>query len=159
MSGTRKGRTRSWCTSLHDSRAGLLPAGRVIETEVEAMDLAPTVLELAGIAVPDRCRDSRSWPPPRRGRALAIGQHDPERNHGARDQVRALPHDSLGRGPHRALRRDRRSARAHRTGRQASHRASPDAQRACPAGRLRERVEEALWGSPASPNEAFYSAN
>jgi len=32
---------------------GLLPAGRVIETEVEAMDLAPTALELAGIPVPD----------------------------------------------------------------------------------------------------------
>jgi arylsulfatase A-like enzyme len=32
---------------------GLLPAGRVIETEVEAMDLAPTALDLAGIPVPD----------------------------------------------------------------------------------------------------------
>lgn len=32
---------------------GLLPAGRVVDTEVEAMDLAPTVLELAGLAVPE----------------------------------------------------------------------------------------------------------
>jgi choline-sulfatase len=32
---------------------GLLPAGRAIATEVEAMDLAPTLLDLAGIAIPD----------------------------------------------------------------------------------------------------------
>ena len=32
---------------------GLLPPGRVIETDVEAMDLAPTLLELAGIPAPD----------------------------------------------------------------------------------------------------------
>jgi len=32
---------------------GLLPAGQVIQTEVEAMDLAPTVLDLAGLAVPE----------------------------------------------------------------------------------------------------------
>ena len=32
---------------------GLLPAGRVIETDVEAMDLSPTLLELAGLPVPD----------------------------------------------------------------------------------------------------------
>jgi len=32
---------------------GLLPAGRVIEAEVEAMDLAPTVLDLAGLPVPE----------------------------------------------------------------------------------------------------------
>jgi hypothetical protein len=32
---------------------GLLPAGQVIQTEVEAMDLAPTVLELAGLSVPE----------------------------------------------------------------------------------------------------------
>ncbi|MGA7744354.1 MAG: sulfatase-like hydrolase/transferase [Polyangia bacterium] len=32
---------------------GLLPAGRVIDTDVEAMDLSPTLLELAGLPVPD----------------------------------------------------------------------------------------------------------
>jgi arylsulfatase A-like enzyme len=32
---------------------GLLPSGRVIDTEVEAMDLAPTVLDLAGLPVPE----------------------------------------------------------------------------------------------------------
>jgi hypothetical protein len=32
---------------------GLLPGGRVVDAEVEAMDLAPTVLELAGLPVPD----------------------------------------------------------------------------------------------------------
>ena len=32
---------------------GLLPAGRVVDAEVEAMDLAPTLLELAGLPVPE----------------------------------------------------------------------------------------------------------
>lgn len=32
---------------------GLLPAGRVIDTDVEAMDLAPTLLALAGLPIPD----------------------------------------------------------------------------------------------------------
>ncbi len=32
---------------------GLLPAGKVVEPDVEAMDLAPTVLELAGLPVPE----------------------------------------------------------------------------------------------------------
>jgi arylsulfatase A-like enzyme len=32
---------------------GLLPPGHVVDTDVEAMDLAPTLLELGGIAVPD----------------------------------------------------------------------------------------------------------
>ena len=32
---------------------GLLPAGRVIDTDVEAMDLSPTLLELAGLPIPD----------------------------------------------------------------------------------------------------------
>jgi arylsulfatase A-like enzyme len=32
--------------------AGLFPAGKVIETDVEAMDLFPTVLELAGVPIP-----------------------------------------------------------------------------------------------------------
>ncbi len=32
---------------------GLLAAGRVVDTDVEAMDLAPTVLDLAGLPVPD----------------------------------------------------------------------------------------------------------
>ncbi len=32
---------------------GLLPTGRVVDTDVEAMDLAPTVLDLAGLPVPE----------------------------------------------------------------------------------------------------------
>jgi hypothetical protein len=32
---------------------GLLPAGRAIDTDVEAMDLSPTLLELAGLPIPD----------------------------------------------------------------------------------------------------------
>lgn len=32
---------------------GLLPAGKVVQTDVEAMDLSPTVLELAGLPVPE----------------------------------------------------------------------------------------------------------
>jgi hypothetical protein len=32
---------------------GLLPAGRVVDTDVEAMDLSPTLLELAGLPIPD----------------------------------------------------------------------------------------------------------
>jgi arylsulfatase A-like enzyme len=32
---------------------GLLPSGKVVESDVEAMDLAPTILELAGLPVPE----------------------------------------------------------------------------------------------------------
>ena len=32
---------------------GLLPAGRVVDTDVEAMDLSPTLLELAGLPIPE----------------------------------------------------------------------------------------------------------
>jgi arylsulfatase A-like enzyme len=32
---------------------GLLPAGRAVDTDVEAMDLSPTLLELAGLPIPD----------------------------------------------------------------------------------------------------------
>ncbi len=32
---------------------GLLPPGRVIDSDVEAMDLSPTLLELAGLPIPD----------------------------------------------------------------------------------------------------------
>jgi arylsulfatase A-like enzyme len=32
---------------------GLLPAGRAIDTDVEAMDLGPTLLDLAGLPIPD----------------------------------------------------------------------------------------------------------
>jgi arylsulfatase A-like enzyme len=32
---------------------GLLPPGRVVESEVESMDLAPTLLELAGVDIPE----------------------------------------------------------------------------------------------------------
>jgi hypothetical protein len=32
---------------------GLLPAGRVVDTDVEAMDLSPTLLALAGLPIPD----------------------------------------------------------------------------------------------------------
>jgi hypothetical protein len=32
---------------------GLLPPGKVVDTDVEAMDLSPTLLELAGLPVPD----------------------------------------------------------------------------------------------------------
>jgi Arylsulfatase A and related enzymes len=32
---------------------GLLPAGRAVDTDVEAMDLSPTLLDLAGLPIPD----------------------------------------------------------------------------------------------------------
>jgi membrane-anchored protein YejM (alkaline phosphatase superfamily) len=37
---------------------GLLPPGKVIASEVEAMDLAPTLLELAGVEIPDSMQGS-----------------------------------------------------------------------------------------------------
>ncbi len=84
---------------------GLMPAGRVVETEVEAMDLGA---DGAGAGRhPGAGLDAGtvgSGHGPRRGRSFAVGQHDPEWNDGARDQVRALSHHSLGGGPHRALR-------------------------------------------------------
>jgi arylsulfatase A-like enzyme len=140
---------------------GLLPAGRVIETDVEAMDLAPTVLELAGIPVPDSMQGQSVL-----ATALDEIAHAPSSSmtqNGtmcARDQVRALSHDPLGPGRIELYDEIEDPARAHRTGRQAPHRAPPDAQRAGPAGRLRERVEEAAVGLASQPHvEAFYGAN
>ena len=81
---------------------GLLPEGQVIAADVEAMDLAPTLLELAGLPVPDSMQgQSVLGRGARRARALARRQHDPERDHGARDQVGPLPHDPLRSRAHR----------------------------------------------------------
>jgi hypothetical protein len=41
---------------------GLLPAGKVVEADVEAMDLFPTLLELAGIPVPETTQGSSLLP-------------------------------------------------------------------------------------------------
>jgi arylsulfatase A-like enzyme len=37
---------------------GVFPAGKVVETDVEAMDLMPTVLELAGLPIPPETQGS-----------------------------------------------------------------------------------------------------
>ncbi len=41
---------------------GLLPKGKVVETDVEAMDLAPTVLQLAGLPAPEPMQGSSVIP-------------------------------------------------------------------------------------------------
>ncbi len=131
---------------------GLLPGGRVVETEVEAMDLAPTVLDLAGVAVPDSMQGQSLLATALDEIAHApFEQLDPKRYHGARNEVRALSHDSFRGRAHRALRRNRRSARAHRARKQAPHCLAPDARYLRAPGGLRESVEEAHVGLACQP--------
>jgi len=139
---------------------GLLPAGRVIETDVEAMDLAPTVLELAGIPVPDSMQ----------------GQ-----------SVLATALDEIAHAPSTSMTQNGTMWRGIKSGRYRMIHSGPTrielydevedprehtelvGKRPIALRQMRnvlalqvgfENVwKKRLWGSPASPAEAFYSAN
>ena len=139
---------------------GLLPAGRVIETEVEAMDLAPTVLELAGISVPDSMQ----------------GQ-----------SVLATALDEVAHAPSASLTQNGTMSRGLKSGRYRMIHAGPGrielydeiedprehtelvGKRPIALRQMRDVLalqvgfenvwKKRLWGSPASPIEAFYGAN
>jgi arylsulfatase A-like enzyme len=139
---------------------GLLPAGRVVETEVEAMDLAPTVLDLAGIAAPEAMQ----------------GQ-----------SVLAIALDEIAHAPSSSLTQNGTMARGMKSGRyRMIHSGAARIELFDEIEDPREHVElvnkrpialrqmrdvfalqvgfenvwkKRVWGSPANPTEAFYSAN
>jgi arylsulfatase A-like enzyme len=139
---------------------GLLPAGRVVETEVEAMDLAPTVLDLAGIPVPGSMQ----------------GQ-----------SVLATAFDEIAHAPSSSMTQNGSMARGIKSGRyRIIHSGAGRIELYDEIEDPREHTElvgkrpialrqmrdvlalqvgfenvwkKTLWGSPACPTEAFYSAN
>lgn len=139
---------------------GLLPTGKVIETDVEAMDLAPTVLDLAGVAIPDSMQGSSVVP-------LAL--------------------DEVAHGPGASMTQNGTMARGVKSGRYrlihsgvarlelydafADPREQTDAHDKRPIALRQMRGVLALqagfenvwkkrvWGSPANPTEAFYADN
>ena len=139
---------------------GLLPAGRVIETEVEAMDLAPTMFELAGIAIPESMQ----------------GQ-----------SVLATAFDEIAHSPSASMTQNGSMARGIKSGRyRLIHSGVARIELYDEIEDPREQTElvgkrlialrqmrnvfalqvgfenvwkKRLWGSPASPTEAFYTAN
>ncbi|HEY5282667.1 MAG TPA: sulfatase [Polyangia bacterium] len=139
---------------------GLLPAGRVIETEVEAMDLAPTLLDLAGIAVPDAMQGQSLVPT-----ALDEIAHSPTSSltqngsmaRGMKSGRYRMIHSGVARielydeiedprehtelvGKRPIALRQMRNVFALQVG-------------------FENVWKKRLWGSPASPTEAFYGAN
>jgi len=139
---------------------GLLPAGRVVETDVEAMDLAPTMLELAGIPVPESMQ----------GQSLLAT---------ALDEVAHAPSASLTQNGSmaRGLKSGRYRMIHSGTGRIELYDEIEDprehtelvGKRPIALRQMRDILalqvgfenvwKKRLWGSPASPTEAFYSAN
>lgn len=139
---------------------GLLPPGRVIETEVEAMDLAPTLLELAGIPAPDSMQ----------GQSLL-----------------ATALDEIAHAPSTSMTQNGSMARGIKSGRyRMIHSGAGRIELYDEIEDPREHVElvgkrpialrqmrgilalqvgfenawkKRMWGSPASPTDAFYSAN
>ena len=67
-----------------------IPEGRVCDALVELIDLAPTLLELAGVAAPDRMQGRSLWP-------LLTGQTQTHRAYVRSEYYRALNPDAPGR--------------------------------------------------------------
>jgi arylsulfatase A-like enzyme len=139
---------------------GLMPAGHVVETDVEAMDLAPTLLELAGISVPDSMQ----------------GQ-----------SVLGLASDEIGRSPASTITQTGTMARGMKSGRYRlihsgagrlglfdeieDPREQHDVVQERPIALrqmrgifalhvgLENRWKKRAWGSPANVAEGFYAAN
>jgi arylsulfatase A-like enzyme len=139
---------------------GLLPGGRVIDTEVEAMDLAPTLLDLAGIAVPESMQG---------------------------ESVLATALDEVAHSPATSMTQNGAASRGIKSGRYRMIHAGAGrielydeiedprehtelvGKRPIALRQMRDVLalqvgfenvwKKRLWGSPASPTEAFYSAN
>ena len=139
---------------------GLLPAGRVIETEVEAMDLAPTMFDLAGIAVPESMQGQSLLPT-----ALDEIAHSPStsmtQNGSMARGIKSGRYRMIHSGVARIEFYDEiEDPREH---------TELVSKRPIALRQMRnvfslqvgfENVwKKSLWGSPASPNEAFYAAN
>jgi len=139
---------------------GLLPAGRVIETEVEAMDLAPTVLDLAGIAVPESMQGQSVL-----ATALDEVAHSPTSSmtqngsmaRGIKSGRYRMIHSGVGRIELYDEIEDPRERTELVGKRPIALRQMRDVL-ALQVG-FENVWKKRLWGSPASPTEAFYSAN
>jgi arylsulfatase A-like enzyme len=139
---------------------GLLPAGRVIETEVEAMDLAPTVLDLAGIPVPESMQGQSVL-----ATALDEVAHSPSTSmtqngsmaRGIKSGRYRMIHSGAGRIELYDEIEDPREHTELVGKRPIALRQMRDVL-ALQVG-FENVWKKRLWGSPASPTEAFYSAN
>jgi len=138
---------------------GLLPPGRAIESEVEAMDLAPTLLELAGIPIPDSMQ----------GRSV-LGA--------ALDEVAFSPSTSMTQnggttrgiksGRYRLIHSGVAKMELYDEIEDPREHADLAGKRVIALRQMRNVLalqvgfenqwKKRLWGSPARPNEAFYAA-
>ena len=139
---------------------GLLPTGTTVASEVEAMDLAPTLLELAGVDVPDSMQgrsvigaalDDVAYQPSTSltqngsmARGIKSGRYRFIHSGVARmelyDEIEdPREHNNLADKRLIAL-RQMRNVLALQVG-------------------FEQVWKKRFWGSPAKPNEAFYEAN
>ncbi len=139
---------------------GLLPKGRVIAADVEAMDLAPTLLELAGVPVPDSMQgqsvlgvalDEVAYTPASSltqngtmARGLKSGRYRMIHSGPGRitlfDQIEDPREQVDVAGKRPIALRQMRNVLALQVG-------------------FENAWRKRLWGSPARPNDAFYDAN
>ncbi len=139
---------------------GLLPAGRVIQTEVEAMDLAPTVLDLSGIPVPDSMQGQSVLPVALDEVAYAPSASMTQNGsmaRGIKSGRYRLIHSGVGRIELYDEIADPREQTEIVGKRPIALRQMRDVL-ALEVG-FENVWKKRLWGSPANPTEAFYAAN
>jgi len=137
-----------------------LPKGHVVATEVEAMDLAPTLLDLAGLPIPDSMQGQSVLGP-----ALDELAYSPAtsmtQNGTMTRGIKSGRYRMIHSGPGRITLFDEIE--------DPREQADLAGQRPIALRQMRnilalqagfENVwKKRVWGSPANPNEAFYSAN